>query len=78
MISLLEVLHALFGLVRGSPLAALLQWTGRSNVLFNVILIRSCSRQRMILPPPAPRPPTACDLAIFTSGAAAIAQSIGV
>jgi len=38
MISLLEVFHALFGLVRGSPLAALLQWTGRSNVLFNVIL----------------------------------------
>ncbi len=38
LISLLEVFHALFGLVRGSPFAALLQWTGRSNVLFNVIL----------------------------------------
>ena len=38
MISLLEVFHALFGLVRGSPFPALLQWTGRSNVLFNVIL----------------------------------------
>jgi very-long-chain (3R)-3-hydroxyacyl-CoA dehydratase len=38
MISLLEVFHALFGLVRGSPFAALLQWTGRANVLFNVVL----------------------------------------
>jgi very-long-chain (3R)-3-hydroxyacyl-CoA dehydratase len=38
MVSLLEVFHALFGLVRGSPVAALMQWMGRANVLFNVIL----------------------------------------
>ncbi len=38
MISLLEVLHALIGLVRGSPVAALVQWTGRANVLYAIIL----------------------------------------
>lgn len=38
MISLLEVFHALVGLVRGSPVAALLQWTGRANVLYAIIL----------------------------------------
>lgn len=38
MISLLEVFHALVGLVRGFPVAALLQWTGRANVLYAIIL----------------------------------------
>lgn len=38
MISILEVLHALLGLVRGSPLAALVQWTGRANVLYAIVL----------------------------------------
>lgn len=37
-ISSMEILHALIGIVRGSPAAALLQWTGRANVLYAVIL----------------------------------------
>jgi very-long-chain (3R)-3-hydroxyacyl-CoA dehydratase len=38
MLSFVEVIHALLGLVRGSPVAALLQWTGRANVLYAVVL----------------------------------------
>mmetsp|Transcript_6488 Transcript_6488/g.12857 ORF Transcript_6488/g.12857 Transcript_6488/m.12857 type:complete len:224 (-) Transcript_6488:496-1167(-) len=38
MVSFLEILHALLGLVRGSPMAALLQWVGRSNVLYAIVL----------------------------------------
>lgn len=37
-ISSMEIMHALVGIVRGSPAAALLQWTGRANVLYAVIL----------------------------------------
>lgn len=35
----LEILHAALGLVGGSPLAALMQWAGRSNVLFGVVSV---------------------------------------
>ena len=35
--SALEILHAALGLVGGSPLTALMQWAGRSNVLFGVV-----------------------------------------
>lgn len=38
LISFMEILHAALGIVRGSPAAAFLQWTGRANVLFAVIL----------------------------------------
>jgi len=38
MISLMETLHAAIGVVRGAPASALLQWTGRANVLYAVIL----------------------------------------
>ena len=35
--SALEIVHAAVGLVGGSPLTALMQWAGRSNVLFGVV-----------------------------------------
>lgn len=35
--SALEIAHAALGLVGGSPLTALMQWAGRSNVLFGVV-----------------------------------------
>ncbi|EFN59260.1 hypothetical protein CHLNCDRAFT_137564 [Chlorella variabilis] len=35
--SALEILHAAVGLVGGSPVTALMQWAGRSNVLFGVV-----------------------------------------
>ncbi|KAK9790774.1 hypothetical protein WJX73_006389 [Symbiochloris irregularis] len=34
----LEVIHAATGIVRGSPATAFLQWFGRSNVLFGILL----------------------------------------
>jgi very-long-chain (3R)-3-hydroxyacyl-CoA dehydratase len=37
LLSGLEILHAALGLVRGSPANALVQWVGRSNVLFGVV-----------------------------------------
>ncbi|DBA71042.1 hypothetical protein WJX79_002593 [Trebouxia sp. C0005] len=37
LLSALEILHAAAGLVRGSPLTALMQWSGRSNVLFAIL-----------------------------------------
>ena len=37
LLALLEVVHAAAGLVGGSPVTALMQWAGRSNVLFGVI-----------------------------------------
>lgn len=36
-VAALEILHAATGLVRGSPVAALMQWAGRSNCLFAVV-----------------------------------------
>lgn len=36
-VSLLETLHAAVGLVPSSPVMALMQWAGRSNVLFLVL-----------------------------------------
>ncbi len=36
-VSLLETLHAAVGLVPSSPAMALMQWAGRSNVLFLVL-----------------------------------------
>ncbi|PSC75468.1 very-long-chain (3R)-3-hydroxyacyl-dehydratase 2 [Micractinium conductrix] len=35
--SALEIVHAALGLVGGSPVTALMQWAGRSNVLFGVV-----------------------------------------
>lgn len=37
LLSALEILHAAVGLVGGSPLTSLMQWAGRSNVLFGVV-----------------------------------------
>ncbi len=37
LLSGLEILHAAMGLVGGSPVTALMQWAGRSNVLFGVV-----------------------------------------
>lgn len=37
LVSALEVVHAAVGLVGGSPVTALMQWAGRSNVLFGVV-----------------------------------------
>ncbi|KAL3143126.1 hypothetical protein ABBQ38_003397 [Trebouxia sp. C0009 RCD-2024] len=37
LLSALEIVHAATGLVRGSPLTALMQWSGRSNVLFAIL-----------------------------------------
>ncbi|KAK9806866.1 hypothetical protein WJX72_005499 [[Myrmecia] bisecta] len=36
-LSFLEVVHAAVGLVRGSPLTALMQWAGRSHILFALL-----------------------------------------
>ena len=35
--SALEIVHAAIGLVGGSPINALMQWAGRSNVLFAIV-----------------------------------------
>ena len=37
MISLAEVIHAALGLVKSSPIQALMQWGGRSHVLFIIL-----------------------------------------
>ncbi|GFH11371.1 Very-long-chain (3R)-3-hydroxyacyl-CoA dehydratase [Haematococcus lacustris] len=37
LLSGLEVIHTLLGIVRSSPAMALLQWAGRSNILFLVL-----------------------------------------
>ncbi|KAL4437140.1 hypothetical protein ABPG75_004279 [Micractinium tetrahymenae] len=37
LLSSLEILHAAVGLVGGSPMTSLMQWAGRSNVLFGVV-----------------------------------------
>lgn len=36
-LSFLETIHGVLGLVKGSPVASLMQWGGRSNVLYGVI-----------------------------------------
>lgn len=37
LLSALEIVHAAVGFVRGSPLTSLMQWSGRSNVLFAIL-----------------------------------------
>jgi very-long-chain (3R)-3-hydroxyacyl-CoA dehydratase len=37
LLAILEILHAAIGIVGGSPVTSLMQWGGRSNVLFAVV-----------------------------------------